>query len=533
MDWAKSKALVADKKWRLRNLYTISNKKGKLCKFVPNGVQEEFYSNLWWSNYVLKSRQHGLSTFTAILFLDRLLFEPDKKAGMIDYKLDDGKKKLAMMKLAYEHLDDQELHPDTWGIGHKIKERVQLIKGMDSPFPEELVFSNGSSVYTSTTMRGGTIQYLHVSEYGKISLSNPSKAIEIVEGAENALHEGSICIYETTHEGGRTGKAYELCKQSMGNPRDINQLTRLDARFHFFPWFLDEANTMPPEEAEKVGITVEMQEYFAKVEEDATVPKLTTGQKAWFVKKKVRQGDGMLKEHPTTPEEAFMARIHGAIYGDLVAKARNEGRICNFPVAKEPIYAFFDLGISDSTTIILGQFVGQEIRLIDSKEDTGEGIEYYGHHLKRWQQEHDRIVEALYLPHDGGSRQLSTGKSLADSLREMGFVVDVVPRTASIWTGVNYLREIFPRFWLNKDKLEAKWHDGSRERASFIDCVEAYRTKPEEPGKQSTTAPIHDEYSHMCDALRTMGDAIKLGMVNKLVRTRMGRARASLGNSMK
>lgn len=532
MDWDTAQTNCKDAWWRLNNLYTISNKKGKLVKFVPNSVQKKFYNDIWWLNYVLKSRQHGLSTFTAILFLDRLLFEDDKKAGMIDYKLDDGRKKLAMMKLAYNHLNDEQLHPDTWGIGQLIKDKVKLVKGGDSPFPEEMVFSNGSSVYTSTTMRGGTIQYLHVSEFGKISLNYPAKAIEIIEGAENALHEGSLCIYETTHEGGRTGKAYEMCKSAMENPRQKSKLTRLDAMFHFYGWFEDSANTLSEDETGKVNIPTKMEQYFAKVQGEPGVPVLTPGQRAWFVKKEQRQGEGMLKEHPTTPDEAFQARIFGAIYGDLVAKARNQGRITNYPLEKQPVYAFFDLGISDSTSIILAQFVGLEIRLFDSYENTGEGIEHYGNWIKTWERD-NKYVDALFLPHDGGARQLSTGRSLADSLSEMKFNVQVVPRAANIWVGVNYLRELFPKFWINKDRMSTKWNDGQRDRASFIDCIEAYRTKPEEPGKQSSNAPIHDEYSHMCDALRSMGDAIKLGMVNKTHRQRVGRAKSSFGNTMR
>ena len=509
MDWAEAKKNCEDPWWRLCNLYTITNKQGKLVKFVPNIVQDVFYNDLWWLNYVLKSRQHGLSTFTAILFLDRLLFEDDKKAGMIDYKLDDGKKKLAMMKLAYEHLDNESIHTDTWGIGKLIKERVQLVKGQDSPFPEELVFSNKSSVYTSTSMRGGTVQYLHVSEYGKISLNSPGKAVEIIEGAENALHEGSICIYETTHEGGRTGRAYEMCKQSMDNPRDQTKLTRLDAMFHFFGWYLDPANVLTDEETSLVKFTEKDLDYFKEMDERDDVPDLSINQRAWYVKKARKQGEGMLKEHPTTPEEAFQALIHGAIYGDHMARARVDGRICDFPLYKEPVYTFWDLGIGDSTSIWFVQFIGQQILIFDHYEMNGEDISYYGEYLRRWEIDNGHVVHTNYLPHDGSTSTIGSKASPADQLREMGFKVEVVSRMAGdIWTPINKLREIFKRITIHLTNCSRKWNDGVRERASGIDCLEAYRTKPEEPGKQSANKPIHDEYSHSCDAIRTMSEAI-------------------------
>ena len=514
MDWAKSKKNCEDPWWRLCNLYTITNKQGKLVKFQPNIVQKVFYMALWWLNYVLKSRQHGLSTFVAILFLDRLLFEDDKKAGMIDYKLDDGKKKLAMMKLAYNNLDNKDIHPDTWGVGALIKSRVKLIKGQDSPFPEELVFSNKSSVYTSTSMRGGTVQYLHVSEYGKISLNSPGKAIEIIEGAENALHDGSICIYETTHEGGRTGRAYEMCKTAMENPRNKDELTRLDAMFHFFGWFLDPANVLSDEESAMVKFNAKDLEYFAEMRERDDVPELSLNQRAWYVKKNRKQGEGMLKEHPTIPEEAFQALIHGAIYGDHVARARNEGRICDFPLYKEPIYTFWDLGISDSTSIWFVQFIGQQILIHDHYENNGEDISFYGEYLRKWERDNKHMIDVNYLPHDGSSSTIGSKASPADSLREMKFKVEVLNRPPDIWTAINKLREIFPRITIHLTNCSKKWNDGIRERASGIDCLEAYRTKPEEPGKQSANKPIHDEYSHSCDGIRTMSEALLQNLIS-------------------
>jgi len=513
MDWEEAREKCKDPWWRICNLYAITNKQGKLVKFTPNAVQQAFYKALWWLNYCLKSRQHGLSTLVAIIYLDRLIFEEGIKAGMIDYIKDDGRKKLAMMKLAYNNLDNEQIHPDTWGIGKLIKERVKLVKGQDSPFPEEIVFEftetkKQSSVYTGTSIRGGTVQYLHVSEYGKISLNNPAKAIEIIEGAENALHEGSICIYETTHEGGRTGKAYEMCKQAMANSRDERDLTRLDAMFHFFGWFMDPANRLTDAETTLVKLTEDEEEYFEEMSHRGDVPELDANQRAWYVKKARKQQEGMFKEHPTTAEEAFQAIIHGAIYGDHIARARTEGRICDFPISKEPIYTFWDLGISDSTSIWFVQFIGQEIVILDHYENCGEDIVYYGKYIRRWERDNDHIVHTNFLPHDGSNSTIGSKASPADTLRAMKHRVEVVTRMPDIWTAINKLREIFPRIIIHLTNCSKKWNDGVRDRASGIDCLEAYRVKPEEPGKQSSNKPIHDEYSHSCDALRTMAEAM-------------------------
>jgi len=53
--------------------------------------------------------------------------------------------------------------------------RVPLRKASESEF----VFSNGSSIAVSVSMRSATAQYLHISEFGKICAKYPEKAREI------------------------------------------------------------------------------------------------------------------------------------------------------------------------------------------------------------------------------------------------------------------------------------------------------------------------------------------------------------------
>jgi hypothetical protein len=52
---------------------------------------------------------------------------------------------------------------------------VKLVKDNE----EELKWSNGSTCYVGTSHRGGTLQYLHISEFGKIATDKPDVAREI------------------------------------------------------------------------------------------------------------------------------------------------------------------------------------------------------------------------------------------------------------------------------------------------------------------------------------------------------------------
>jgi hypothetical protein len=44
----------------------------------------------------------------------------------------------------------------------------------------ELVFANGSSIHVDTSFRSQTLQFLHISEFGKICAKYPDKAREII-----------------------------------------------------------------------------------------------------------------------------------------------------------------------------------------------------------------------------------------------------------------------------------------------------------------------------------------------------------------
>ena len=223
---------LRDRAWRLNNLYWIENEHGIKEKFRMNWAQRAFFTALWWLNVVLKARQLGLSTCSLVLMLDRCLFNKGQTCGIIDKTEDDAKKKLDRIEFAYDHLDDPE-DPDTAMVGAAVKQAVKLLKNNS----KELQFSNQSKVWAGTSLRGGTIQMLLISELGYISFFNPKKAQEIKTGALNTVHKGNIVIIESTHEGGKYGVNYDMIKVAQESPADPPALTEMDWRFHFFAWW--------------------------------------------------------------------------------------------------------------------------------------------------------------------------------------------------------------------------------------------------------------------------------------------------------
>jgi len=176
----------SDQLWRLNNLYYIIDKSGKKVRFVLNESQHKLYTEMWYRNIILKARQRGYTTFIGIFALDSCIFNPNFSAGIIAHNMEDSKKIFrTKVKYPYEHLPEG------------IREAVTANNDRSG----EYVFSNDSSISVSTSYRSGTLQILHVSEYGKIACKYPDKAKEIKTGAFEAVPKEGIILVESTAEG--------------------------------------------------------------------------------------------------------------------------------------------------------------------------------------------------------------------------------------------------------------------------------------------------------------------------------------------
>lgn len=284
-----TKADLSSQEWRLNNLYFVINEAGQRVRFRMNKVQAELFRHLWYLNIILKSRQHGITTFMCLWFLDTCLWEPNIHAGIIAHNREDAEAFFNdKVQYAYDNLDPmlREARPSV------------------SENARELSFNNGSVIRVGTSMRSSTNQLLHISEFGKLCAKYPERAREVITGALNTVHatgDQMICI-ESTAEG-RTGAFHDMSIKALEKARRGSKLSRLDYKFFFFPWYKDARNAIP---AGIDAIPHDLELYFDDLEKIHGIH-LTAGQKAWYAAKKETQGDDMKREHPTLPEEAFEA----------------------------------------------------------------------------------------------------------------------------------------------------------------------------------------------------------------------------------
>lgn len=298
--------------WRINNLYIIANEYGQPVMFRCRSAQTVLFCVMWYLNIILKARQLGFSTAIQVFILDHALFNSDRQCGVIAQGLSEARAIFAS-KILYPYV-----RLPSW-----LKTGGRAITSKTST---AIYFANDSYVRIAVSFRSGTLQVLHISEYGKICAAFPLRADEVQSGSLNAIHEGSLLFVESTAEGA-TGNFFEMSVESMELLESGIDLTKLDFKFHFYPWFDDPKYVLavPPS---GLKLSKKWVKYFTSVEAVAKL-KLTDEQKNWYIKKESSQKGKMKQEFPSTPMEAFLTS--GRKVFDSEDLMRAEGR-CTKPL---------------------------------------------------------------------------------------------------------------------------------------------------------------------------------------------------------
>lgn len=489
-------AHMADPEWRLRHLYKIMDKAGNVITFTPNEAQQALLDELWSRNLILKARQRGFSTLIQLMMLDTCLFNPNIRAGVIAQDKDAaGVIFRDKIKFAYDRLPDV------------VREAVPPTTDSKS----ELVLANNSSLRVGTSMRSGTLQFLHVSEFGKICAKYPDKAREVMTGSLPTVDQDGFVFIESTAEG-REGAFYTMCQQSKADKDQAKKLTPIDMRFHFFSWW--DATEYELESA-GIIITDKDHEYFDSLEQKIG-RKLPPRKRAWYVTKRRTDFGGdqqmMKQEYPSTPEEAFEQSTDGCYYTQQITLARQQSRICMVPFATGvPVNTFWDIGNSDGTAIWFHQKVGPEHRFIRFYEAWGETYSHFVAKLQELAAKHGYIWGRHYLPHDADHKRQgeTANKSPKEMLEDLGLRnVEIVDRIDDINTGIQQVRSVFSQCWF--DETDCK---------EGVAHLELYRKEWNDRQGTWKDKPRHDIHSEGADSFRQFAQAIAAGQVMSMQST--------------
>lgn len=194
-------------------------------------------------------------------------------------------------------------------------------------------------------------------------------------------------------------------------------------------------------------------------------------------------------------EGGYLSIAEGAYYAKQLAAAKAQNRIGN--VAQDPlmqIRAHWDIGgtgdKADACAIVIDQFIGREIRVLNCHEAIGQEL---GYHLN-WLRSNGYENALCVLPHDGGNHEKITRITYESAIRAAGFKTKIIANqgAGAALKRVEAARRIFPAIWFNKATTQP-----------LLDALGWYHERRDDK-RDVGLGPEHDWSSHGADAFGMM-----------------------------
>src|SRR5690348_10801527 len=186
---------------------------------------------------------------------------------------------------------------------------------------------------------------------------------------------------------------------------------------------------------------------------------------------------------------SFDMGVEGAYYTKYLDRMRLRGQIGDVPwEPAHEVHTCFDIGVSDSTTILFVQIIGQTVRIIDSYENSKVGLEHYVKVVKQKPYDYGKHI----APHDIRVKEFGSGITRWEKARQLGITFTMAPGypKVTLEDGIEAVRSSLAKIWIDSSC------------SSFIKAIENYRQKYDHKNKVYHNEPLHDWSSHWADCLR-------------------------------
>ena len=238
--------------------------------------------------------------------------------------------------------------------------------------------------------------------------------------------------------------------------------------------------------------------FIAKPDPDVIAVKISWRDNPFFPDVLRKEKDKLQREDPEAYYHIWEGepdtRRSGAIYAKQINKAREEKRICRVPYDPAcEVFTAWDLGFGDSTAIFWLQFVGRELRWLESYSNSGEQLGHYAQIVKAKPYNYAR--NGHYLPHDGGHGNIR-GDSVSKQLMALGLQNIVLPRENDINVGIEQLRKTLQFSVFDAEGCKDGLHALENYAYEWDDDLQRFKNKPR-----------HDWTSHYADAARYAAQA--------------------------
>lgn len=208
-------------------------------------------------------------------------------------------------------------------------------------------------------------------------------------------------------------------------------------------------------------------------------------------------------------ECSFIAALQGAYWGKEMTKLEDTGRIGSVPHDTALLVdTFWDLGVDDSTAIWFVQQTRLEIRIIDYFEVSGEGLPTFAKVLKEGHRKDYNYREHNW-PHDGASRDLTTGQERDRVARELGIKPLIVHPRFQVADGIDAGRRILSRCYFDRVRCTQLMSGDKGSRG--LESLKNYQKKYDSKNKIFLNTPLHNWASHGADGFRLLAMVLKPG----------------------
>lgn len=192
---------------------------------------------------------------------------------------------------------------------------------------------------------------------------------------------------------------------------------------------------------------------------------------------------------------SFEGAMQGSYYGDLIARAYREERICKLPYNPEfPVQTAWDIGVKDFTAIWFFQRNGPWVDFIDYYENSGADVSHYAKIVR--DKPYTRTGD--FGPHDLKVKDWASGKTRLQVAANYGIYFQVLPKLPFL-DGIESARRMLPVARFDAEKC-----------ALGIERLSNYRKKKNENelGEYYANEPVKDDNCHGADAFRYSSVAI-------------------------
>jgi phage terminase large subunit len=197
-------------------------------------------------------------------------------------------------------------------------------------------------------------------------------------------------------------------------------------------------------------------------------------------------------------EGDYVSAVTGAYYAPHLTEARAQNRIGVVPRDPlMPVKAFWDIGgtgrSADATAIVIAQFVGMQIRVLDYYEARHQPLATH----VNWLRERGYAKCHCVLPHDGIQGDKVFDAAYEPALIAAGFDAETIKNQGkgAAKLRIEAARRLFPSIWFNQATTEG-----------LVDALAWYHEKID-PERNIGLGPSHDFSSHAADAFGLMAIA--------------------------